>query len=141
MQLFWEQQNPVPLWGQQSISTDLMTFSVVSGFILTWVVTKCTRQALRQNKVLPLHWHLKSQTLIDRLPSHTFNRAFILALNSVFTSALLIQLLEWKNLNFMSHADYCILFVFYGVLLTIAVTVMSFYRALGDNFLRKSNVP
>ncbi|GHA59029.1 hypothetical protein [Pontibacter akesuensis] len=140
VQLIWGDAVEVPLWGQRSISTDLVSYSIVSGFFTSYLVTRSTRKALDENKVLPLHWHLKSQTLIDRLPSLSLFRAFILSLTGVSTSFILILLLELSGSYFVPLAEYKLLFVTYGMLLSIAITIMAFYRALGDKVLKKSEL-
>jgi len=122
----------VPLWGQESMATDLIVFSLGFGFMLSWTATKMTRQALQQKKVLPLHWHLKSQTLIDRLPAHTLHRAFMLGLAGVVLAGIMLLLIQLKHIEEMPYQEYLVLFVMHAVSLAAIVTVMAVYRALGD---------
>lgn len=123
----------VPLWGQESMATDLISFSLSFGFLLGWVVTKLTRHALRAKKVLPLHWHLKSQTLIDKLPSHTLHRSFMLGLAGVVLALIMLFLFQIRNIKHLPYREYLVLFVMHAALLAAAVTVMAVYRALGDS--------
>ena len=128
----------VPVWGQESMATDLVSFSLAFGFILSFVVTKLTRYALRTKRVLPLHWHLKSQTLIDRLPSHIIHRAFMLALAGVLLAVILLFLIRLRNIEALTYRQYKQLFVVYAVSLATAITIMAVYRALGDRTGKQS---
>ncbi|AKD04678.1 hypothetical protein POKO110462_08455 [Pontibacter korlensis] len=138
--MLWLPSAGVPLWGQQSVSTHLFAYSVVFGFILGWIATKATRRALRTRQVLPLHWHLKSQTLIDRLPSRTFNRAFMFALAGACMATIMVLLIDLRQLHFIPFAEYLVLTTVYSICFTAAITVMSVYRALGDDTMRHSKV-
>lgn len=140
VQVLWPADSLVPLWGPQSMAFKLIGFSVVYGFTLGWVATRCTRWALRQHKVLPLHWHLKSQTLIDRLPARTFNRAFMLALASGTIALIMVLLLDVSHLHMLPLGKFTVVAVLYTTLLAVAVTVMAVYRALGDNVWRNVRV-
>lgn len=129
----------VPLWGQKSIATDLLTFSLVFGFALSLIATKLTHSALLSKKVLPLHWHLKSQTLIDRLPGHLIHRAFMLGLAGVLISSLTLLLFRLYKIEQMPYQRYLVVFTLHGASLAGAITVMAVYRALGDYaMLRKA---
>lgn len=122
----------VPLWGQKSMATDLFTFSFVMGFIVCLIATKLTHKALRCRKVLPLHWHLKSQTLIDRLPNHSIHRSFMLGLAGVIISCITIYLFRLSQIEWVPYQEYLMIFLLHAVSLAGAVTVMAVYRALGD---------
>lgn len=122
----------VPLWGQESMATDLIAFSLLFGFLLSWAVTKLTRHALKTKKVAPLHWHLKSQTLIDRLPAHTFHRSFMLGLAGVVLAGIMLFLFQLRSIEELPYKDYLVLFVLHAVFLAAVITVMAVYRALGD---------
>ncbi len=138
--VIWPSGVYVPLWGQQSIATHLVAYSAVFGFVLGWVATKSTRRALQHSRVLPLHWHLKSQTLIDRLPAGAFNRAFILSLLGLTISLIMLLILNVQQLHLLPRTDYLVLSTVYAMLLAVAITTMSVYRALGDSFLHHSKV-
>lgn len=140
VQLLWLPQEQLQLWGQRSMATYLFSYSVLFGFLLGWLATKATRRALRTNQVLPLHWHLKSQTLIDRLPSRTFNRAFMFALAGAVIAAIMVVLLELQNLYYMPYTDFLTLAAVYAICMALAITTMAVYRALGDKTLRHSKI-
>lgn len=128
----------VPLWGQTSMATDLIAFSFVVGFLLCFVATKLTHRAIKHKKVLPLHWHLKSQTLIDRLPKQLVHRSFMLGLAGVVLSCLSLLLFRLREIEQVPYEQYLLFFVVHAVSLAGGVTVMSVYRSLGDgNMLRK----
>ena len=122
----------VPLWGRESMAVDLLTFSLTFGFSIGWLATKLTWQALRKKQVLPLHWHLKSQTLIDRLPANLLHRAFMLGLAGVVLAMFTLTLFHLKHTRQLPYHQYLILFILHTVSLTAVVTVMAVYRALGD---------
>lgn len=122
----------VPLWGQKSISTDLLVFSPLLAFLIGFIATKLTHRALLSKKVLPLHWHLKSQTLIDRLPGHILHRAFMLSLAGVLVAGIMLMLFRLRHIENISFQEYLIMFLLHAVSLAGAITVMAFYRALGD---------
>lgn len=122
----------VPLWGQKSISTDLLIFSPLLAFLIGFIATKLTHRALLSKKVLPLHWHLKSQTLIDRLPGHILHRAFMLSLAGVMVAGITLMLFRIRHIDNISYQEYLIMFLLHAVSLAGAITVMAVYRALGD---------
>lgn len=138
--ILWLPHEELPLWGQQSIAMHLFSYSILLGFLLGWFATRATRWALRSRKVLPLHWHLKSQTLIDRLPSRTFNRAFMFALAGLSIAAIMVLLLDLLQLYFIPFTDFQQLSGIYSICFSTAITIMAFYRALGDNIMRHSKV-
>ena len=123
----------VPIWGQQSLATDLVIFSLAFGFLISWVATKLTHRALQEKRVLPLHWHLKSQTLIDRLPQHILQRALMLGLAGVVIAGIMLLLFRIQHIKQIPYAEYIPLFAVYAISLAAAITTMSFYRALGDD--------
>jgi MFS family permease len=132
MQVLGHHAELVPLWGQQSIATDLISFSLAFSFLLSYIATKLTRKALQKKKVLPLHWHLKSQTLIDRLPDHILHRAFMLSLAGVVIASLTLLLFRLQHVKYVPYQEYIWLFVVYASSLACAIIIMAFYRALGD---------
>ncbi|WP_276495890.1 hypothetical protein [Pontibacter litorisediminis] len=138
--LLWLPHEQLPLWGQQSMATHLFAYSTVAGFVLGWAATRATRWALRNRRVLPLHWHLKSQTLIDRLPSRTFNRAFMFALAGFSIASILVLLLSLLQLNYVPFFEFQQLSIIYSVCLAGAITCMAVYRALGDRIMSHSKV-
>ncbi|GAB3531836.1 hypothetical protein GCM10027443_14790 [Pontibacter brevis] len=122
----------VPVLGQKSMAIDLLTFSFALGFILNLISTKLTHIALKKRKVLPLHWHLKSQTLVDRLPQHLLHRAFMLGLAGLLVACLTLFLFRLREVEQLPYQEYLLIFSLHAVLLAGAVTVMSVYRGLGD---------
>ncbi|MCJ8163574.1 hypothetical protein MKJ04_01895 [Pontibacter sp. E15-1] len=122
----------VPLWGRQSMATDLLAFSLVFGGLLCCLVTRLTRKAIEKRKVVPLHWHLKSQTLIDRLPSTVLHRAFMLGLAGVLLATIMLELLNLKHVSRLPYHAYLLLFAMHAVSLAATITVMAVYRALSD---------
>lgn len=141
MQVLEHHADEVPLWGPYSIATDLLTFSFVLGFFLSLIATKLTHSALLAKKVLPLHWHLKSQTLIDRLPRQLVHRAFMLGLAGILMASLTLFLFRLVRVEQIPYEEYLLIFLLHAVSLAGAVTVMSVYRALGDNaILRKARI-
>lgn len=138
--ILWLSYAELPLWGQQSVATHLLFYSVLAGFILGWVATKATRRALRNRKVLPLHWHRKSQTLIDKLPSKTFSRSFMFALAGFSIAAILLFLLSLLRLSYIPYYGFQELLIIYTICFSAAITLMAVYRALGDKIMRHSKV-
>ncbi|WP_162053872.1 hypothetical protein [Pontibacter pamirensis] len=139
LQVLEQHAEIVPLWGQKSISTDLLTFSFAFGFVLNLIATKLTHKALLAKKVLPLHWHLKSQTLIDRLPRLLLQRAFMLGLAGTLMACLTLFLFRLVHVEQVPYQEYIVIFLLHAVSLAWAITVISVYRALGDySMLRKA---
>lgn len=138
--LLWLPESILPLWGHHNIATYLFAFTTSIGFVIGWIATKITRKALRSGRVLPLHWHLKSQTLIDKLPSKTFNRAFMFALSGLSMAAILVILLDALRLYAIPYFDFLLLSSIYSVCVSVAITSMAVYRALSDNILRHSRI-
>ncbi|MHA6247884.1 hypothetical protein ACXYMU_08115 [Pontibacter sp. CAU 1760] len=128
----------VPVWGNVSMVTDIVGFSLVTGFLLSLAATYLTRQAIQERKVLPLHWHLKSQTLIDRLPSHPVHRAFMLSLAGVVLAGIMLYMLQLKHTDGLPYTHYTVLFVLHATSLSVTVTVMAVYRALGDRVTKQA---
>ncbi|WP_144266262.1 hypothetical protein [Pontibacter ummariensis] len=135
--LLWGEAELVPLWGQQSIASHLVSFSVIVGFVLGWIATKATRKALLSKKVLPLHWHLKSQTVIDQLPARTWHRSLMLGLSGALLASLTLILFEAKRLSHLPYDKFVLLFSVYAVTLSVAITVMAVYRAMGDKTVQQ----
>jgi hypothetical protein len=133
--LLWEKGQQLPLWGQRSIATYLFAFGILTSFGVSWFASRATRWALRNGRVLPLHWHLKSQTLIDKLPSRTFNRAFMFALAGFSLAAILVLLLDTLQYYAVPYADFILLSSIFSISLTVAITSMANYRALGDTIV------
>ncbi|RIJ41652.1 hypothetical protein [Pontibacter oryzae] len=140
VQLLWAKSSYVPLWGPHSIAMHFMAFSILYGFILSWLATKATRKALQTQRVLPLHWHLKSQTVIDRLPSSTFSRSFMLGLYGAAISGIMLYLMDLKALYFLNSKEFLILSSLYAICFSVAITTMAVYRALGDRVFQKAKV-
>lgn len=136
-QTIWYKYELIPLLGPGSISSYLTSASMVSSFIITFLVTKATRNAIRSQQIYPLHWHLKSQTLIDQLPTHTAHRAFILGIVGAMMSGLTIYLLNFKNFTAFYYSEFAAFSIMYFVLLSSAMAVMSAYRAMGDDVLKQ----
>lgn len=132
IQILEHHEESVPLWGQNSISTDLLVFSPLLAFLIGFIATKLTHRALLSKKVLPLHWHLKSQTLIDRLPGHILHRAFMLSLAGAMVAGIILMLFRLRHIEHISYQEYLIMFLLHSVSLAGAITVMAVYRALGD---------
>lgn len=138
--LLWLPDQTLPLWGPQSIAMHLFTFSTITGFGLGWIATMTTRWALRSGRVLPLHWHLKSQTLVDQLPSRTFSRAFMFALAGLAIGAIMIMLLDTLQLYAIPYPDFQVLSSIYSFCLSVAITSMGVYRAMSDTMMRHTRV-
>ena len=132
MQVLGHHEEMVPVWGQESMATDLLVYSPILGFIVGLVSTKLTHRALRSKRVLPLHWHLKSQTLIDRLPNHIIHRAFMLGLAGALIASILLFLFRVRKIEQVPYQDYLAIFLLHAISLAGAIVVMSVYRALGD---------
>ncbi|MFD2999047.1 hypothetical protein ACFS7Z_01630 [Pontibacter toksunensis] len=132
MQVLEHHEGTVPLWGQKSASTDLLIFSPALAFLTGLVATKLTHRALLRKKVLPLHWHLKSQTLIDRLPGHILHRAFMLSLAGGLVAGIILMLCRLRRIEQITYQEYLGMFFLHSVSLAGAITVMAVYRALGD---------
>ncbi|GAB3202038.1 hypothetical protein GCM10027293_26450 [Pontibacter aydingkolensis] len=136
-QTLWYNYELIPLWGPQSIASYLTSASMLSSFMITFLVTKATRNSIRAQHIFPLHWHLKSQTLIDQLPSHTAHRAFVLGVIAALMSGLTIFLLDFKNFTSFYHSEFAAFSIVYFVLLSSSIAVMSAYRAMGDDVLKQ----
>ncbi|WP_439882936.1 hypothetical protein ACSX1A_07150 [Pontibacter sp. MBLB2868] len=130
----------IPVWGQQSVASYLFTSSIITNFILVWVVTKSTRKALSAKHILPLHWHLKSQTLVDRLPARTAMRSFILAVASCLMTAYTLYLLGLKGFNAFYRSEFYTFNLVYFSIQSAAIAVMAIYRAMGDNVMEQYNL-
>ncbi len=124
----------IPLWGPESLAAFLFYNGALTGFLFGFVVTKYTQNALRTHQVLPLHWHHKSQTMIDKMPSGTFHRSFILGLCGVLFAFLTLVLLELQNRQALLFSELIILSSIQAALCGAGITAMAFYRALGDKF-------
>ncbi|WP_347159206.1 hypothetical protein [Pontibacter chitinilyticus] len=136
--LLWGEQENVRLWGPTSMAVFLIACGGITGFGLGLTVTKITRQGLRKQKVLPLHWHLKSQTLVDRLPASMLSRAFMLALCGVLFNYIILVLLEVKGKSCLQITELYLLLTVLAACEAISLTVMAFYRTLGDTIQLKS---
>lgn len=139
-QTLWYNHELIPLWGPQSIASFLTSASMVSSYVITFVVTKATRNALRSEQILPLRWHLKSQTLIDQLPAQTAHRAFVLGIIGALMSGLTIYLLNFKQFTSFYFYEFAAFSIVYFVLLSSSIAVMSAYRAMGDDVLKEANL-
>ncbi|MBC5991702.1 hypothetical protein H8S84_02510 [Pontibacter sp. SD6] len=133
----WYNYEVIPLMGRNSIASFLTSASMLSSFIITFMITKATRNAIRSQQIYPLHWHLKSQTLIDQLPRHTVHRAFILGIIGALMSGLTIYLLQFKGFTSFYFSQFVGFSIMYFVLLPTAVAVMSAYRAMGDDVMKQ----
>ena len=136
-QALWYSHSQIPLWGQQGLASYLTSASMVSSFIITFVVTKATRKAIRTQHIYPLHWHLKSQTLIDQLPTHTAHRAFILGIVGALMAGLTIYLLNYKGFTLFYYYEFAAFSIVYFLLLASSMAVMAAYRAMGDDVLKQ----
>jgi hypothetical protein len=134
----WHEAAIVPIWGPWSVATHMLVSSMLVGFVIGYIATKITRRALRDRQVLPLHWHLKSQTFIDRLPSHSFARAFMLSLAAAIMAGIALMLLDLLKVRALPVNEFIIFKIIFAALLSGAVTVMAVYRAMGDTFMRQA---
>ncbi|WP_196267507.1 hypothetical protein [Pontibacter sp. 172403-2] len=130
----------VPLWGPASIASFMLCSGGLAGFIFGYIATRATWFALRSSQALPLHWHLKSQTLIDRLPGGTFNRSFILGLCGILFTYLTLLLLEVQDRPGLLLHEFMVLICIQAALAGAGVTAMAFYRALGDRKIAKTKM-
>ncbi|MEJ8802318.1 hypothetical protein [Pontibacter sp. H249] len=133
----WYSYEYISLWGTNGIASYLTSGSMISSYTITFFVTKATRNAIRTQQIFPLHWHLKSQTLIDQLPTQTAHRAFILGIVGAFMSGLTIYLLDYKNIMSLYFYEYVAFSMVYFILLASAMAVMAAYRAMGDDVLKQ----
>ena len=140
-QTIWYSYEHIPLFGRNSIASFLTSASMVYCYAITFMVTKATRNAVRAQQIFPLRWHLKNQTLIDQLSSHTAHRAFILGIAGSLMSALTIYLLSLKNYHVFNYQQLAAFSVAYFVLLSSSVAVVAAYRAMGDDVLKQVKVP
>lgn len=132
----WEKNVSVPMWGAKGIAAYLFISSFLVGFFLCLLTTFFTRAALRSKKVLPLHWHLKNQTLIDQLPSSVFYRSFMLGILGAVMASINLLLFGQKKMQFMLFEDFLIFTLIYAATAAVAGTVICFYRSLGDGASR-----
>lgn len=139
-EILWTDGKSIPLWGQRSIASYFFSFSIITTFGLVWAVTKATRNALRARKITQLQWHLKSQTLIDRLPRQTIPRSFILAVASSLMTGYILYLLNLKGYLFFQGDRFFYFSTTYFTLQGIVIAVMAIYRAMGDNVYRKAKL-
>ncbi|WP_242918881.1 hypothetical protein [Pontibacter liquoris] len=138
--VLWHDKENVPLWGKASMVSFMFIGGGLAGFIVGYVVTKATRYALLKRWVFPLHWHLKSQTLIDRLPRRIFYRSFMLALSGVLFAFITLLCFKALNLTTLAAPEFLIFISLLAFLLASTVTVMAFYRALGDGTYLRSKM-
>ncbi|MCC9135377.1 hypothetical protein [Pontibacter silvestris] len=131
--LFWGDVALVPLSGTNSSLVHHLLSSFIYGFVLSLLTTSITRRALLTKKVLPLHWHLKSQTLIDRLPSNILHRSFMLGLAGTTMAGVSIFLFDLEQVYLMPLKEFIIFKSIFAALLGAAVTVMAVYRAMVDS--------
>ncbi|MFD2515730.1 hypothetical protein ACFSRY_17800 [Pontibacter locisalis] len=136
----WYGYELIPLWGRKSVTSYLYSTSIITSFILVWLVTKSTRYALRSKQILPLHWHLKSQTLIDSLPSRAVPRSFILAIASCFLTGFTLFLLDLREFYSFYSSEFFAFSTVYYILQSAAIAVMAIYRAMGDNVMHHAKV-
>lgn len=134
--VIWSGTPVVPVWGTKSAVTQHLLTSFIYGFILGLLSTSITRKALRARKIIPLHWHLKSQTLIDRLPSNTIHRSFMLGLAGSLMAGISLFLFNLKHTQEMALTEYIIFKSIFGAFLGAVVTVMAVYRAMGDTTVK-----
>lgn len=133
----WYNYELIPLFGRNSVSSYLTSASMIFSFIITFMVTKATRKATRSQQIFPLHWHLKSQTLIDQLPRQTTLRAFILGIVGALMSGLTIALLYFKDFSSFYFYQLAAFSTVYFVLLASAMSIMTAYRSMGDDVLKQ----
>lgn len=138
--LLFHNYEVVPLWGPASMAALLFCSGGLMGLIFGYLATRATRFALRTCRALPLHWHLKSQTLIDRMPAGTFHRSFILGLCGIFFAYLTLLLLEIQDRQALLLREFMVLLSIQAALSCAGVTAMAFYRALGDEINTKTKV-
>lgn len=138
--LMLHSQAAVPLWGQASMAAFMLCSGGLTGFIFGYIATRATWFGLRSSQVLPLHWHLKSQTLIDRLPAGTFHRSFILSLCGILFTYLTLLLLEAQDRSGLLLHEFIVLLSIQSALAGAGITAMAFYRALGDQTAAKTKM-
>ncbi|WP_242928124.1 hypothetical protein [Pontibacter vulgaris] len=130
--LLWHNTAVVPLWGPSGIALHILTGGFIQAMVFGWVTTKLTRKALRAKQVHPLHWHLKSQTLIDRLPSRSMPRAFMLGLFGLLMTSVVLLILHWQNIQYMPLSEFISFVAILSALLVAAIVLVAIYRAMGD---------
>ncbi|MFT2007567.1 hypothetical protein ACMA1I_02740 [Pontibacter sp. 13R65] len=106
-------------------------------FVLSVLASKLTHRAVSKRKILPLHWHLKNQTMLDRLPSDTFHRSFIISLMGCCYAFLLVYLLNLYTEQQLEVSKFIKLNMVYSILLAAGACVLSVYRALGAAYRNK----
>ncbi len=132
----WNGKVTVPVWGANGIAAYLFISSFLTGFLLCLLTTSYTRAALRDKKVLPLHWHLKNQTLIDQLPSTAFYRSFVLAILGAIMASITLLMLSQKKTEFMLFEEFFSFTLIYAATIAVAGSVICFYRSLVDGAAR-----
>ncbi|WP_137758422.1 hypothetical protein [Pontibacter sp. SGAir0037] len=81
---------------------------------------------------MPLHWHLKSKTLIDQLPVQVFPRAVFLGLAGVTMGFITIYFLKLYAVTYLHFTELMLFMLMYAGLSGFSATVVSVYRSLGD---------
>ncbi|WP_187260656.1 hypothetical protein [Pontibacter beigongshangensis] len=132
--LVWRHAAEVPLWGQKSINSHLFLTSFTMSFVLSALASYLTQRALRKRKIMSLHWHLKNQTILDRLPAGIFPRSFILGLMGSCYASLLVYLLNLYSVMQLQVSEFFRLNFVFSVWLAAGVCVLSIYRALGSPY-------
>lgn len=132
----WHTYSLIPLWGPHGVAGYLTSFSIVAAFIITFMVTKISRRAIRQQYLYPLHWHLKSKTVIDQLPHKSFLRAFILSIIGGLIALLTVFLLNYKHFTAFYYDEYATFSIIYLFSFSAGFALMSAYRAMGDNVFK-----
>ncbi|WP_164891006.1 hypothetical protein [Botryobacter ruber] len=130
--LLWKDTPVVPLWGVKSMATHIMFLSFACGFIFCFAATKSTRAALRTNRIRPLNWHLKSQTMIDQLPRHSLHRAFFVSLMGCFLGILVLFLFHLYQVQQLLLTEFIIFNMIYAAHFAAGAATISVYRAMGD---------
>ncbi len=131
--LLWRNTATVPLWGPSGIALHVLLTGFLQGAVLGWITTKLTRYGLKTKQVLPLHWHLKSQTLIDRLPPRSLHRAFILGLMGLIMTMVVLLMFHLQGIEFMMVKEFIPFIAILSFMLASGIVVVAIYRAMGDN--------
>ncbi|TXK36597.1 hypothetical protein FVR03_17470 [Pontibacter qinzhouensis] len=106
-------------------------------FSLAVVASKLTQQALVNRKILPLHWHLKNQTMLDRLPADIFHRSFIISLMGCCYAFLLVYLLNLFTDKELEVIKFVKLNMMFSIWLAAGACVLSIYRTLGSPYKKQ----
>jgi hypothetical protein len=113
----------VPLWGEQSIGTDVFVTCFMLPFSTCVMLTPMVRRHLRNGKVPSLDWDSGLPAQLRRAPQAMFKRAFVFgALGVLVVSPLVLLPLAIADISQMAVADFALFKGVFALIFGAAVT-------------------